>query len=306
MKMTNIFKYKGDGLLVTGASGHSARYFFEKLSAEDYNKEIKCLVRKGSKVEHLNRYRLKLNFIEVDFNDVADLKKLMKGSKTVLHIASIKLSTNVIKAGSEIGIDWFICVHTTGRYSKFKSASAEYIEIEDKLIKQHSNLTILRPTLIYGSSSDKNFWRLIEFINTYSFFPVFGSGKNLMQPVNAEDLGSAYLKVLKNKSSCCGKQYNLSGRDRISYLSILREISAALDKKVFFIHLPMWLSIMGAWLGKMILRTRFPISVEQVLRMNEDRSFSYEDAKNDFGYSPMKFKHGILREVRELRHNLDG
>ena len=64
----------------------------------------------------------------------------MKGSKTVLHIASIKLSTNVIKAGSEIGVDWFICVHTTGRYSKFKNASAEYIKIEDTLIKQHSNL----------------------------------------------------------------------------------------------------------------------------------------------------------------------
>ena len=301
MKEANILTYKDDGLLITGASGHSARYFFERLSAENYNKEIKCLVRKRSKVEHLKRYHLKLNFIEVDFNDVVALKKSMRGSKTVLHIASIKLSVNVIRAGKEMGIDWFICVHTTGRYSKFKSASAEYIEIEDKLIKLHSNLTILRPTLIYGSSRDKNFWRLIKFINNYSFFPIFGSGKNLMQPVNAEDLGSAYLKVLKNKTSCFGKQYNLPGRDQISYLSILREIATALDRKVFFIHLPMWLSIMGAYVGKIIMRSRFPISVEQVLRMKEDRIFSYEDAKHDFGYSPMKFKYGILREVRELR-----
>ena len=305
MKLTKILKYKDDGLLVTGASGHSARYFFEKLSAENYNKEIKCLVRKGSKVGHLKRYHLKLNFIEVDFNNVVDLKKSMKGSKTVLHIASIKLSTNVIKAGAEIGIDWFICVHTTGRYSKFKSASADYIKIEDKLINEHSNLTILRPTLIYGSSSDRNFWRLIKFMNSSSFFPVFGNGKNLMQPVNGEDLGSAYLKVLKNKSSCYGKQYNLSGRDEVSYISILREIAAGLEKKVIFIHLPMWLSIMGAYAGKIIMRSRFPISVEQVLRMKEDKIFSYENAKNDFGYSPMKFKHGILREVNELKRELD-
>lgn len=303
--MVNISKYKDDGLLVTGASGHSARYFFERLSAENYNKEIKCLIRKGSKVEHLKLYNLKLNFIEVDFNNVVELKKSMKGSKTVLNIAGIKLSTNVINAGAEIGIDWFICVHTTGRYSKFKSASAEYIEIEDKLINKHSNLTILRPTLIYGSSSDRNFWRLIEFINAYGFFPVFGSGKTLMQPVNAEDLGSAYLKVLKNKSSCCGKQYNLSGRDQISYISILREIATGLDKKVFFIHLPMWLSIIGAYVGKMIMRSRFPISVEQVLRMKEDKVFSHENAKYDFGYNPIEFKHGILREVNELQHKLD-
>ena len=141
-------------------------------------------------------------------------------------------------------------------------------------------------------------------MNKYRFFPVFGSGKNLMQPVNAEDLGSAYLKVLKNKISCYGKQYNLSGRDQISYLSILREIAAALDKNVFFIHLPMWLSIMGAYAGKMMMGSRFSISVEQVLRMKEDRIFSHEDAKHDFGYSPMKFKHGILREVNELKLKL--
>ena len=198
MRLVNVLKYKDDGLLITGASGHSARYFFEKLSEEKYNKEIKCLVRKGSKVEHLTRYNLKLKFIEADLNDIDQLKKTMKGSKTILHIANIQFSTNIVKSSAEMGIDWCICVHTTGRYSKFKSASAEYIEIEDKLINEHSNITILRPTLIYGSSRDQNFWRLIKFINAFSFFTVFGSGNNLIQPVYAEDLGSAYLKVIKN------------------------------------------------------------------------------------------------------------
>lgn len=297
-------KFKDSGLVITGASGHSARYFFEKLSAEKYDKEIKCLVRTSSNLEHLQRFDLKLKFIEVDFNDVNQLKNSMKGSKTVLHIAHIKLSPDVIKAGAEVGIDWFIFVHTTGRYSKFKSASAEYIEIEDKLIDEYSNLTILRPTLIYGSSSDGNFWRLIKFINDYKFFPVFGSGNNLMQPVNAEDLGTAYLKVLKNKSASYGKQYNLSGRDEISYLSILREIATLLDKKVFFVHLPIWLCLIGAFVGKMLMGNRFPITVEQVLRMKEDKIFSYEDAKRDFGYEPMKFKRGILMEVNELKLKL--
>ena len=294
-------KYIDGGLLITGASGHSARYFFEKLSAENYNKKIRCLVRKESEVKHLKHYNLNLEFIDVDFNDVNRLKNSMIGYKTVLHIASIKLSANVLKAGVKAGVDWFICVHTTGRFSKFKSASAEYVEIEDRLINEHSNLTILRPTLIYGSSRDMNFWKLIQFINSNKFFPVFGSGKNLMQPINIEDLGSAYLAVLKNKKSCYGKQYNLSGRDQISYISILREISTLLDKNVFFIYLPIWISIIGAYLGKMVLGSRFPISVEQVVRMKEDKIFSNKDAVNDFGYAPMKFKYGILREVNELK-----
>ncbi len=290
-----------DKLLVTGASGNSARYFFEKLSAENYDKKIKCLIRKGSQIEHLKNYNLNLEFIYADFNNFDSLKKSMEGIKTVLHIAHILLSPNILRAGTEAGVDWFICVHTTGRYSNFKSASTQYIDIEDQLIKEFSNLTILRPTLIYGSIKDKNFWKLIEFIHAHKFFPVFGNGKNLMQPVNAEDLGTAYVQVLKNKSRCFGKQYNLSGRDEISYISILREISNLLEKKVFFIHLPIWLSVLAAYVMKMLLRSRFPISVEQVLRMKEDKVFSFEDAHNDFGYAPMQFKYGILREVNEFK-----
>ena len=98
----------------------------------------------------------------------------------------------------------------------------------------------------------------------------------------------------------------MSGRDQISYISILREIATGLDKRVFFIHLPIWLSIMGAYVGKMIMGSRFPITVEQVLRMKEDKVFSYENATRDFGYEPMKFKQGILREVNELKLKLGG
>jgi nucleoside-diphosphate-sugar epimerase len=294
-------------LLVTGASGRSARHFFERLEEENYEKKIKCLVRKNSQIEHLRDNKLNLEFISCDFENIDCLKNSMEGVKVVLHNANIKFSKAVIKAGTAAGVDWFICVHTTGRYSKFKSASAEYIEIEEGLLKEHSNLTILRPTLIYGSSRDQlgrlhtsNLSRLIYFINSYNVFPVFGSGKNLMQPVNAEDLGNAYFQVLQNRSNTFGKQYNLSGRDQVTYISILKDISSALGKKVLFIYLPIWISLVGAYLMNMLLGSRFPISVEQVQRMTEDKIFSFKDASKDFGYSPINFKDGIRREVDEL------
>ena len=48
-----------------------------------------------------------------------------------------------------------------------------------------------------------------------------------------------------------------------------------------------------------------PVQDNLSCEMKEDRIFSYENAKNDFGYSPMNFKYGILREVNELKHKLD-
>jgi len=295
--------FEDNELLVTGASGHSAKYFFERLKKENYDKKIKCLIRKNSQIEHLKCYNLNLEFIYTDFEDIDSLKNSMEGIKTVLHIAHISISSKVLKAGAEAGVNWFICVHTTGRYSKFKSASAEYTEIEDGLLDKYPNLTILRPTLIYGTSRDKNMWKLIDFIYSYKFFPVFGSGKNLMQPVNAEDLGNAYFNVLQNRSSTFGKQYNLSGRDQVTYISMLKEISSALRIKVFFIHLPIWICLVGAYLMNKLLGSRFPISVEQIQRMTEDKVFSFEDSYKDFDYAPMSFKDGIRREVDEFINN---
>ena len=291
---------KDDQLLVTGASGHSAKYFFKRLEAENYEKTIKCLIREDSDIEHLRRINLNLKFIRTDFGCYETLKNSMAGVKTILHIAHISISPIVVQAGAAAGVNWFICVHTTGRYSKFKSASAEYIEIEDGLLNTYPNLTILRPTLIYGSKMDQNMWRLIGFIDSYNLFPVFGSGKNLMQPVCAEDLGNAYFEVLQNRATTFGNQYNLPGKDRVSYLCILKEISSALDKKIFFLHIPIWLSLTGAYLLNILLGSKFPISVEQVRRMTEDKVFTFEDAHRDFGYSPTGFKDGIRREVAEF------
>ena len=289
--------------LVIGASGHSAKYFFERLSEEHYQKKIKCLVRSRSQVDHLKCYDLNLEFIYVDFDDIDSLKTAMKGVKILLNIAGIAISEKIVQLGNEVGVNWFICVHTTGRYSKFKSASFGYTEIEDRLLKNYSNLTILRPTMIYGSSRDQNMYKLIKYIHNNMFFPVFGNGNNLLSPVHAQDLGNAYYDVLQNRNTTFGNQYNLSGKSDITYISLLEETAGALRKKVFFIRLPIWFCLVAAYLMNFVLRSRSPISVEQVLRMKEDKVFSWKDAYADFGFSPMSFNEGIRMEVDEFKGN---
>ena len=287
-------------LLVIGSSGHSANFFFERLAKENYKKKIKCLLRSHSQIDHLKCYDLDLEFIYVDFDDIDSLKTSMVGVKTLLNIVGIKLSKRIVRAGTEVGVNWFVCVHTTGRYSKFESKSARYIEIEDTLLKEFSNLTILRPTMIYGSSRDKNMHKLVRYIHKHKFIPVFGNGKNLMSPVHAQDLGNAYYDVLQNRDTTFGNQYNLSGKYDITYISILEETASALSKKVFFIHFPIWFCLMAVYLINIVFRSRFPILFEQVLRMREDKVFSWDNASSDFGFSPMSFRDGIRLEVDEL------
>tara|TARA_A100001015_G_scaffold273187_1_gene328432 strand:- start:965 stop:1870 length:906 start_codon:yes stop_codon:yes gene_type:complete len=294
-------------LLVTGCSGPSAKYFFKKLSENNYKGQIRCIVRKSSNINHLKKYKLKLSFVYGDIRDEIFLVNSMKDIEVVLHIANIKFSENIVRAGSKVGVSWFICVHTAAVYSKYTKLSSKYNSIEKKLISNHSNVTILRPSLIYGTGGDplttndkkkdRKVWMIIKFIHRYNFFLVFGSGKTLLQPVHCKDLGEAYYSVLLNKKNTFGKNYNLSGRNKISYLSMIKTISSYLEKKIIVVHLPIWLSFIVVKTLSLIPIISISINTEQILRMNEDRIFSWQKARSDFGYSPLTFEEGVKMEI---------
>ena len=286
-------------LMVTGATGQTINCFFDRLRKEKFDKKIICLLRSSSNLNNIDSRELDVDFRFCDFNSVNSLKNAMHGIKTVLHAAHISLSEKIIEAGNLVGVEWFICVHTTGRFSRFRNSSQEYIRIENNILRDHKNVTILRPTLIYGNKLDRNMWKLISKLHRSKFFPIFGNGENLFQPVNSIDLGNAYYDVIDHKNNTFGKEYNLSGRDILSYNSILNLITERLNNKVFFVKVPNLICVLIVYvLNKLPKKIyRCPVKVEQVLRMREDKIFSYKDASIDFNYSPISFKDGINLEI---------
>jgi nucleoside-diphosphate-sugar epimerase len=178
--------------------------------------------------------------------------------------------------------------------------ATEYIRIEDEVLALRNKIaiTVLRPTMIYGSSRDQNMYKLIDYLYRHTFFPIFGDGRNLMQPVLAQDLANAYYCVLTNRGRTANREYDLSGREPIRYIDLVRTISSILGRKNVLVGIPMWLSLLGAKAYNAVTDKAF-ISVEQVMRMSEDKVFSHEAASSEFGYSPESFYDGISREIAQ-------
>lgn len=287
-------------LFVTGITGQTGRWFFKRLVEESYQGPIRCAVRKGSDTSLFKNCSLDLEVVHGDLNDLSFLKTTMTGVDTILHISSILFSENIVETALETGAEWAILVHTTGRYSKFKNASEEYIRIEDGILEKRDRMgiTILRPTMIYGSSRDRNMYKLVDFLYRHKFFPLFGKGNNLMQPVHARDLGTAFFEVLKNREKTYNRDYNLSGRSPITYNDLVECVSKELGSNNIIVKMPLWVSILGARIYNALFKSAV-ISVEQVLRMQEDKAFDHEDAYRDFGYDPIAFDDGIKEEVAE-------
>jgi len=287
-------------ILVTGITGHSGKLFAERLVRERYTGAIRCALRPGSNAVFLEKTSLNYSLATGDITDPEFLDQIMNGVDTVLHIAEIRFSGKIVEAAIRNNVRWAILVHTTGRYSKFKSASEDYIRIEDGILalREKIAVTILRPTMIYGSSKDQNMFKLVDYLYRHKFFPIFGNGKNLMQPVLAQDLADAYFNVLSNREITMNREYNLSGKEPISYIDLVSTVSRALGKSNVMVPVPMWLSLLGARAYNAV-SSKAMISVEQVLRMNEDKVFSHAAAAGDFGYSPKGFEEGIRGEVGE-------
>lgn len=293
-------------LYVTGLTGHSGKWFLKRLERENYKESIRVVMRQ-SKQDAPEKYaifensNLNLEFSIGELDDAEFLKQGLVGVDAIVHIAGITLSPKIIKAAIACGIHWAILVHTTGRYSKYKSASEGYITIEDEILSKRDliKITIIRPTMIYGSSGDRNMYRLIGYLNKHKIFPLFGDGHNLMQPVHARDLGNAYYDVLVNKEKTLNKEYNLSGKEPIQYINVIKCIKSYLNSNVKIISVPFGLSVLAAKVYNSVFGKHAIISVEQVLRMQEDKIFSHETAAEDFGYNPLAFEEGIREEVEE-------
>lgn len=293
-------------ILLTGATGHSGKWFINRLIDEKYSGELVCLIRSGRSALELQNSSLNYSVIKGDASDPVALDIAMDGVDVLIHIAGIQISKNVMAAAIRNGVQWAILVHTTGRFSKYKSASAEYIEIEEEILKKRSenlSITILRPTMIYGSQKDVNMHKLIKYLNKHKAFPLFGKGDNLMQPVHARDLGNAYYDILIKPEVTKNKEYNLSGKRPVTYKDIIKITSSALNKRVFIIPIPFWISLLAAKVYNFMLGQKAIISVEQVLRMQEDKAFPYEEAAKDFGYDPIDFQEGIREEIELMRRD---
>ena len=230
--------------------------------------------------------------------------KSLSGVDTLVHIAGIMLSRPIVDVAVECNVRRLVLVHTTGIYSKYKEAGEEYRRIESYVydICQKNNiiLTILRPTMIYGNTTDNNVITFIKMVDKLPIMPVVNRARYQLQPVYYKDLSMAYYNVLMNETVTANKDFILSGGKAIYLRDMLNIIGAKLGKKVHYISVPFPVAYAGA---NLIYWTTFKkIDYrEKVQRLCEPRVYSHEDASNAFGYNPVAFEEGVVDEIKEYK-----
>lgn len=284
-------------ILLTGATGFLGEYVLEELVKREH--EVTCFVRETSNIEKIKQLNIPYIFGELD--DFESICKALKDKSALINIASLGFghAPNIINACQEMDIKRAIFISTTGIFTNLNTDS-KGIRLEAERLIKESNLdyTIIRPTMIYGTPQDRNIWRLVKYLLRFPVLPILGDGTYLQQPVYVKDLAWAVVSAYETNLSI-KKAYDISGFAALTYNEVVDVTVKALGKKVFKIHVPMKLSY-NLLKTYEKLSSKPKLKAEQVLRLNENKDFSHEEAKKDFNYKPISFEEGIKLEVRNI------
>ncbi len=284
-------------LIVTGATGFTGSHTVPLLIQSGF--QVKCLVRPGSDRSSLRD--LDIEWINGDLSDETSLIDAMKGCQGLVNIASLGFghAGNIISAAQSAGIKRSVFISTTAVFTRLNADSKQVrLAAEEEIHDSNLSYTILRPTMIYGSPRDRNIWRLIQFIKKYPLIPVLGDGSYFQQPVFVDDVSKAILSVLASDGTI-NKSYNIAGQQALTYNQMIDIIAHQLSKKLKKIHFSAKMAVRVLSFFEKI-HLPFPIKSEQVLRLNENKDFSYAEARQDFQYQPLSFENGIALELKYL------
>jgi nucleoside-diphosphate-sugar epimerase len=285
-------------VFVTGGTGFTGSHVVPLLLKNGY--EVRCLYRPGS-----DRSVLPQPTIEWALGDISDSQALsasMQGTDVLVNIASLGFGhvDSILRAIKDAGIQRAIFVSTTAIFTQL-NAKSKKIRVAAETAIETSGLkyTILRPTMIYGSSRDCNMWRLIRFMRYSPIVPVFGDGNYLQQPIYVGDVAQAILSCLCHEKTI-GKSYNIAGKYPLTYNQVIDTIAEQMNKRVWKVHIPSS-PVVSVLKFLERLHVPSPIKSEQVMRLNENKDFSYAEAERDFGFSPLSFEEGITHELSGAR-----
>ena len=133
---------------------------------------------------------------------------------------------------------------------------------EQLVLQQWPDAVVLRPTLMFGWFDRKHLGWLARFMQKLPLFPIPGSGRFIRQPLYVGDFCRLIERCLEQPS--LQGTYDITGLEKISYLSLMRQLRQSVRARTWIIHLP--IPLFGLLLQVWALISRQPAFTRSQLK----------------------------------------
>jgi len=237
----------------------------------------------------------------VNLSNAASVESAQAIIQTITHVISVAhiwTFPEVLEHVLNSSIQKAVCISSTSVFTKTNSSSASDLALVERLkngeraaaaLCEHRgiDLTIVRPTIIYGKGNDRNISEIMKLIKKFHFFPLLGQASGKRQPIHVDDVAQACVKAALSASTY-NKSYNIAGSEVLSYKEMVTKVFAALQKKPIFFHVPLFsIKILISILNKIPKYKNW--NIDMANRMNQDLVFDISEAQKDFAFTPKGF-----------------
>jgi len=290
-------------ILITGANGFIGRFLVRHLLKE--SGRVCCMVRKTADLSSLDG--LAVEKIYGDIRNKENCLKALKGMEIVINLAAATTQTNstviyevnlggvrnIIEAAEKCGVKKIIQMSTIAAAREFMGDYGRSKSMADKeLIDSGMNVTIFRPTLIYGPGPG-SFFKFLKNLNRLPVIPVFGDGNNLRQPVYIEDILRCIDSVLNDKPAK-RNIYEIGGRDRITMNKFIDKILNFLGKKKKKMHLPPMICAKAVTILNLFIKNPF-LTIDHIYGLMQQTVADISPAIEELKFSPVWLDTGLKK-----------
>ena len=317
-------------IFVTGATGFIGQSVMKRLLQNAY--PVTALLLHGESEEPVKGATI----VRGDITRPSSLSGLLEGHQTVIHIAgavgyqSWKNCRMINRDGMHhivneavvAGIKRFIHISSVSVYGRvsdvpidedfpLKKIGDPYgdTKIEAERIlreaakRNNLDITILRPTAIYGKGDIKFLPSLIRNLKSGKF-RMIGDGNQTVDLVNVADVADSVLIVLENDRSI-GKTYNIAQSGNPTWNEFLAFLSAELNLALTEKHIPYQVAYTASGLMELIsVITRNPPRISRYAIRLVGKQYIYvtDRIRNELGFSPaIGLKEGIQECLSDIK-----
>jgi nucleoside-diphosphate-sugar epimerase len=295
-------------IIIPGGAGFVGRNLVRILTGSIPPENITVIDTDADHLMLVKQYGI--NIVQVDLSKRDTWYDLFSGQDVIIHLAAqissqndddfyrnnIRTTENIIEAAKSASVPKIIFFSSAAVLSIRKDLYTETKLQAEQLVKQSGlKYCIIRPSIMYGPTDDKNIGYLINFAKKMPIFPIPGHGRWPRQPIYVDDICYLVLQFLEEFPE--NKVYSINGRDTLFFCDMVRMVFQELGGVKIMVPLPIPIfKFLMMIYQKISRKTQF--TPDQVDSLASCDVFSEYPWWDEFHIPITPFQQGIRKMIR--------